>query len=84
MTHAKSTPAPAAKVGPYYSRGAQALRKTLERLGLSMYGCARKLGVSTAQVSVWASGSRRPSLRWALALEKTYGIRPQLWLENAN
>jgi plasmid maintenance system antidote protein VapI len=41
------------------------------------------LGVSKGHVSRWLSGARRPSLRWAVELEKVLGIPHQAWLLKA-
>jgi transcriptional regulator with XRE-family HTH domain len=65
--------------GPCFSRGSELLAIALDDRTLTAF--AAEIGASKGMVSTWLSGSRRPSLRWATAIERAVRIPPEAWLE---
>jgi plasmid maintenance system antidote protein VapI len=65
------------------TEGARLLDSELTRRKWSQTTLSEHLGVSKGHVSRWLSGARRPSLRWAVELEKVLGIPHQAWLLKA-
>lgn len=60
--------------------GAEKLRAWLARKGRgAALRLARDLGCTPGMVSVWASGKRKPSTIWRLALRKKTGIGLLCW-----
>ena len=57
------------------------LRAYLDQQQITQAEFAKKVGVPAAMISQWASGSRRPSIRYAVAIQKaTKGkIKVEAW-----
>lgn len=66
-------------LGKYFSEGARLLWSAIDRLGWSQAELAEKLETSSGQVSQWLYGGRRPSLPWALKIEKLVEIDVATW-----
>lgn len=59
--------------------GAVALRKYLESEGVSGNMFATKIGADSGMMSRWLTGTRRPSLAWAVRIEDATGVVVRLW-----
>jgi len=61
--------------------GSRALRRALRQRQLTLEDAADLLGAGTQTVWQWVHGVRRPSLRWAAAIETEFGIGYRTWLD---
>lgn len=59
--------------------GAVALRKYLETEGVSGNMFATQIGADSGMMSRWLTGTRRPSLAWAVRIEDATGVVVRLW-----
>jgi transcriptional regulator with XRE-family HTH domain len=50
---------------------------------LSQADVQRAVGVRSGVVTRWVRGLRKPGIRLAFIIERTYGIAVQSWLEDA-
>lgn len=55
------------------------LEQMLKARNLSQGALARSMGVEPATVSRWLSGQRAPDLRFAIWLQKEFGLDPLGW-----
>ena len=62
-------------------RGADALTKRMNELGLSRRKISKMLGVCESMVSRWASGGRIPCLYYAVQLERAIGLPVEVWVD---
>jgi len=46
-----------------------------------MEKAAHELSIETRQLKRWVYGDVRPSLDWAVALEREFGVGVELWTE---
>jgi DNA-binding transcriptional regulator YiaG len=61
------------------TKGAVALRRRRISRGLTQSHVAKLVGRSVAQVSLWEAGRHVPAAAILAALERTLGVRANLW-----
>lgn len=60
-------------------RAAEYLEADRSKRGRTREAQAAELGVHTATLGRWESGSRTPSLHWAIRMAELWGIPPEAW-----
>lgn len=62
--------------------GAEQLLERIAELGWNQLELSRRIDASTAVVSRWLAGQRKPSLEMAFRIQSATGLAADAWLED--